>query len=241
MLGVGMALPYVLLSFFPAWLQALPRPGAWMETLKQALAFPLFLTAAWLVWTFGAQTGINGAALLLAALVLVGFAAWLVGRWPLARGGVKVATRGLALTSIAGAIALTAIGATQEASGETPAGAWAPYDTAEVAALVAAGEPVFIDYTATWCLSCQSNKQFVLHTERVEEAFAARGVHLFVADWTRRDDMITASLDNLGRSGVPVYALYPGGTAEPVLLPEILTTGIVMDALDDVSSTIASR
>ena len=207
-LGLGMALPYVLLSFFPAWLQALPRPGAWMETLKQALAFPLFLTAVWLVWTFGTQTGINGAAALLAALVLVGLAAWVVGRWPaaVARGSVRVATRAVAVVALAGAIALTVFGARQEAEAAGARGAWQPFDADEVAALVASGEPVFVDYTATWCLTCQSNKQFVLHTEAAEEAFRARGVHLFVADWTRRDAAITASLDALGRSGVPVYA-----------------------------------
>ncbi|OZC02181.1 protein-disulfide reductase DsbD family protein [Rubricoccus marinus] len=240
-LGLGMALPYVLLSFFPAWLQRLPRPGAWMETLKQALAFPLFLTAAWLVWTFGTQTGINGAALLLAALVLVGFAAWVWGRWAPASGSVRLTSRALVALSLAGALALTVFGARQEAQASGARGAWERYDTAEVAALVAAGEPVFVDYTATWCLSCQANKASTLHTERVQEAFRARGVHLFVADWTRRDDAITASLDALGRSGVPVYALYPGGGAEPVLLPEILTPGIVLDALDGVSSSVASR
>lgn len=241
-LGLGMALPYVLLSFFPAWLAKLPRPGAWMETLKQVLAFPLFLTAVWLVWTFGTQTGINGAAALLAALVLVGFAAWLVGRWPAARGGRLAVTRGIAVVALAGALALTVFGARQEASAATQtSGLWQIYDPAVVDSLVQAGEPVFIDYTATWCLTCQSNKQFVLRTDEIEDAFRARGVHLFVADWTLRDDAITASLDALGRSGVPVYAFYPGDGADPVLLPEILTDGIVLDALGAASPSTASR
>lgn len=243
-LGVGMALPYVLLSFFPAWLQRLPTPGPWMETLKQALAFPLFLTAVWLVWTFGAQTGINGAGALLAALVLVGLAAWVVGRWPgaTASGAARLATRGLAVLALGGAIALTVYGSQQTASaGTTASGAWAPFDPAEVQSLVAAGEPVFVDFTATWCLTCQANKASTLRTDAVERAFQDRGVHLFVADWTRRDDDITAALDALGRSGVPVYALYPGGGADPVLLPEVLTPGVVLDALDGVSSPLASR
>ncbi|MEM1057341.1 MAG: protein-disulfide reductase DsbD domain-containing protein [Bacteroidota bacterium] len=241
-LGLGMALPYLLLSFFPAWLKMLPKPGPWMETLKQFLAFPLFLTAVWLVWTFGAQTGINGASALLAALVLVGLAAWMLGRWPGATvsGATRLVTRGLAVLALGGALALTAFGARQEAVAASASGdLWAPYDPAEVETLVAAGEPVFVDYTATWCLTCQANKASTLRTEAVERAFADRGVHLFVADWTRRDDTITASLDALGRSGVPVYALYPGGSADPILLPELLTPGVVMDALDRI--TVASR
>ncbi|MEM6326940.1 MAG: protein-disulfide reductase DsbD domain-containing protein [Bacteroidota bacterium] len=243
MLGVGMALPYVLLSFMPAWLQRLPKPGPWMETLKQALAFPLFLTAVWLVWTFGAQTGINGAAALLAALVLVGLAAWVVGRWPGARvtGAMRFATRGLAIVALGGALALTVFGARQTASAASSDGTWAAWDRTEVDTLVVAGEPVFIDFTATWCLTCQANKGSTLRTEAVEQAFADRGVHLFVADWTRRDDDITAALDALGRSGVPVYALYPGNSADPILLPEILTPGVVLDALERVSGPVASR
>lgn len=236
MLGIGMALPYVLLSSFPAWLARLPRPGPWMEVLKQALAFPLFLTAVWLVWTFGTQTGINGAGALLAALVLVGLAAWVVGRWPgsSVSGATRAVTRGLAVLALGGALALTLFGSRQEAAAAAGDGTWAPYDRAKVESLVSSGEPVFIDFTATWCLTCQANKASSLHNETVERAFAERGVHLFVADWTRRDDDITAALDALGRSGVPVYSLYPGGGADPLLLPELLTPGIVLDALDRV-------
>ena len=240
-LGLGMALPYVLLSFFPAWLERLPRPGPWMETLKQALAFPMFLTAAWLVWTFGTQTGINGAGALLVGLVLLGVAAWVIGRWPVASGAVRVATRGIALAAVAGAVAVAAVGARQEAAaGAAEDDLWRAYSPEAVESLVAAGEPVFVDFTASWCATCQWNKGTVLRTDAIEAAFQERGVHLFVADWTRQDPEITATLESLDRAGVPVYALYPGGASRPVLLPEILSDGVVMDALDALSSPTAS-
>ena len=240
-LGLGMALPYVLLSFFPAWLERLPRPGPWMETLKQALAFPMFLTAAWLVWTFGTQTGVNGAGALLVGLVLLGLAAWLVGRWPVASGARRLVTRGLAVAAVAGAVAVAVFGTRQEAVAATgDDGLWRSYSPTEVDSLVAAGEPVFVDFTATWCATCQWNKGTVLRTDAVEQAFQDRGVHLFVADWTRQDPEITAALEALDRAGVPVYALYPGGTSEPVLLPEILSDGVVMDALEGIAPPTAS-
>ena len=236
-LGVGMALPYVVLSFKPAWLQRLPRPGPWMETLRQALAFPLFATAVWLVWVFGQQAGINGAGLLLLALVLVGLAAWAWGRAePRASAVTRRTAWAVALASALGAVALVAA-----ASGAGPAVAdaqaapsdgWVPFDPAAVDALVEAGEPVFIDFTAAWCLTCQVNKKTALSTRAVRDAFAVRGVTTVRADWTNRDPAITAALDRFGRAGVPLYVFYPGGGAEPVVLPEALTAQTVLDALD---------
>ncbi|MEM6335263.1 MAG: protein-disulfide reductase DsbD domain-containing protein [Bacteroidota bacterium] len=242
-LGIGMAMPYVALSFVPAWVRRLPRPGPWMETLKQALAFPMLLTAVWLVWTFGTQTGINGAALLLVALVLVGLAAWVVGRWhtPSASRRALAVTRTVALLALLGAVALTVAGAGQQAAPSGPStSVWAPYDRAHVEDLVAAGEPVFIDFTAAWCLTCQANKASTLRLEEVERAFTSKGVHLFSADWTSRDDEITRALADLGRSGVPVYALYTGTGPEPVLLPELLTPSIVRSALEAIPTPAAS-
>ena len=241
-LGVGMALPYVLLSVFPAWTERLPRPGPWMVTLRQALAFPLFATAVWLLWVFGLQVGIDGAALLLMALVLVGLAAWLVGHWPAARtsGRARVVTRGLALVAAAGAVALAVPAASQDAP-EVPLaeadGGWVPFTARAVDDLVARGEPVFIDFTAAWCLTCQVNKKTTLRTDAVEAAFEARGVTRMQADWTNRSPEITEALDAFGRIGVPFYVLYPGGDAEPVLLPEVLTPDLVLDALAGLSST----
>ncbi len=240
-LGVGMALPVVALSFWPGLSARLPRPGAWMETLKQALAFPLLLTAVWLVWVFGRQTGIDGAATLLAALVLVGLAAWVLGRWPSARVGARArwTTRTVAVALVLVAAAL--VGRVPAAAAETGgSGGWEPFDADRVAALVADGQPVFVDYTAAWCLTCQVNKRTTLRTDAVEAAFAQAGVVRVEADWTDRDPTIERSLASFGRSGVPLYVLYPGGGREPVLLPEVLTPDLVIDALDGVGTSVAA-
>jgi thiol:disulfide interchange protein DsbD len=232
-LGLGMALPYVLLSFFPAWISRLPRPGAWMETLKQALAFPLFATAIWLVWVFGKQTGVDGATMLLMASLLVGMAAWLVGRWPAARATPRArwVARGLALAALVAAGTLFAGSATRTADAAAAPEGWQAFEPAAIEALVAEGTPVFIDFTAAWCLTCQVNKKTTLQTPEVEAAFASAGVTRVRADWTNRDADITAFLDRFGRSGVPLYVYYAGDGAEPVLLPEVLTPQIVLDAL----------
>ncbi|MDX1418609.1 MAG: protein-disulfide reductase DsbD family protein [Rubricoccaceae bacterium] len=242
-LGLGMALPYVLLSLFPGWLQRLPRPGPWMETLKQVLAFPMFLTAVWLVWVFGQQTGLNGVALLLVAFTAVALAAWLVGRWD-AHGSTRrqrVVSRTAAALALAGAMLAVGAGVGQQAAAAPTAGSgdWAPFDPAAVERLVADGRPVFVDFTAAWCLSCQANKAVALSTDAVDAAFERKGVARFRADWTNRDPVITAALERFGRSGVPLYVLYPGGGGAPRILPEILTPGLVLDALDTVDGPVA--
>jgi len=243
-LGLGMALPYVLLASFPSWLDRLPRPGPWMASLKQALAFPLFATTVWLVWVFGQQTGVDGAAMLLFSILLASIAGWLVGRWDRTRITRRqhAFTRGLAAVAAGLALWTAIIGARFDivrdaAAAPTSAAAdvWRPYDPAAVESLVAAGRPVFVDFTAAWCLSCQVNKRVALHTAEVEDAFRRRGVATFRADWTSYDPAITAAIDALGRSGVPVYALYAGAGGPPVLLPELLTPAIVLEALEAVA------
>ena len=233
-LGVGMAVPYVTLAWFPAWRRVLPRPGAWMVQLKQLLAFPLYATVAWLVWVLGAQVGNDAVMRIGATLVLVAFALW---AWRMWRGGGRFAW---ATAAIIGAIvgmtiAWPLLGADRDrlaAAGNAVASAdgWEPYSAERVAELVAARRPVFIDFTAAWCVTCQVNKRLVLTDPDVRRAFARVDVALLRADWTRRDPAITRALTALGRSGVPVYVLYRKDGA-PMLLPEVLQRQALIDAI----------
>ena len=246
-LGIGMALPYVLLSFRPGWVHRLPRPGPWMVTLKQGLAFPLLATAVWLVWVFGLQAGLDAAAGLLLALVLVGLAAWAWGsrpRFQSRRSRTTARAFALAVGTAAVSLATVASGSMGDAgvrAAEAAPGEWQAWDADRVARLVDAGTPVFVDFTAAWCLTCQVNKKTVLSRDAVRQAFAARGVALMRADWTTEDPAITEALAGFGRSGVPLYVLYPGDGSEPVVLPEVLTTGLVTDALDRLAPPVASQ
>ena len=233
-LGLGMALPYVALAWFPAWRRVLPRPGAWMLRFKQLLAFPLYATVAWLAWVLGTQLDVDAMLRLAVALCALAFALW---AWHAARTGGGVAWKVAALAALAGAIVVAKPLATAEpgsvsnASASTSAGgeAWVAYSPAKLAELAAAG-PVFVDFTAAWCVTCQVNKRLVLTDPAVVAAFGQRRVTLVRADWTRRDPDITRALAALGRNGVPVYVLYRPGK-EALLLPEVLTTTIVHDAL----------
>jgi thiol:disulfide interchange protein/DsbC/DsbD-like thiol-disulfide interchange protein len=237
-LGLGMAAPYVLLSFWPALANRMPRPGRWMETFKQVLAFPMFAVAIWLVWVFGLQVGMGGAAGLLFGLLLLAVAAWLVGRWPatVATPRVRLVTRGLALVALILAVlaGANAVRLAQPLPSEDGAAAitWEPYSADVVASHRQAGRPVFVDFTAAWCISCQVNERVALETGSVREAFRDYGVITLKADWTRRDPAITEALASFGRAGVPLYVLYPADpSAEPRVLPELLTQKIVLDAL----------
>ncbi len=237
-LGVGMALPYAALALLPGWRHKLPRPGAWMLRLKQGLAFPMFATVVWLVWVLGLQAGVDGAAKLLLALVGLAFAVWLGGllRQRAAAGalGLGVAAATAAVLAWSWPAAVSPLQASASAQGDVAAsasaGTWQPYNEAAAQALVGQGRPVFIDFTAAWCVSCQVNKRLVLNTASTQADFSAAQVTLMRADWTLRDAEITAALAKLGRNGVPVYVLMRPGK-EPLLLPEILTGSLVRNAL----------
>jgi len=235
-LGLGMALPYLLASAWPAVARLLPRPGAWMAHFKTVMAFPMFATVVWLVWVLGMQVGVDGVAALLGLLVTLAFGAWALGSpalGPKARAGFGGAAALLLAAALVWALpALRQDAAAQPAAGEAATHDWQAWSPERVAQAQAAGRPVFVDFTAAWCVTCQFNKRTTLATADVKQAFADKKVLLLRADWTRRDAAISAELSRLGRSGVPVYALYTPGAAGPQLLSEILSVAEVRGALN---------
>jgi thiol:disulfide interchange protein DsbD len=236
-LGLGMALPYLAAAAWPALARALPRPGVWMLHFKQAMAFPMFATVVWLVWVLGQQAGIDGAAALLALLVALGFAAWALGAPGLGTwgrrgfGAVSVAVLAAALAWALPSLQQPAVAQGAAAPSVEAASAWQPWSAERVAQANAQGRTVFVDFTAAWCVTCQYNKRTTLSDPQVMEDFRARNVLLLRADWTLRDAAISAELARLGRSGVPVYALYVPASAGPRLLGEILSVAEVRAAL----------
>ncbi len=236
-LALGLAAPYLLLSFNPAWTRLLPRPGAWMEVLKQATAVPIFATVIWLVWLFAQSAGVNALLGLLGGFLLLAIAGWVLGRWP-AKGiasaiAVVVGLLAVALPIYAsqkyGSVPDTV---TNKTAAQGPS-AWEPFSPQLVEEYRAKGKPVFVDFTASWCLSCQVNERVVLDRDDVQKRLRDSGIALVRADWTRHDEVIAQTLAGLGRSGVPTYVLYSGTPGEaPQILPEVLTTEIIFDALD---------
>ena len=219
-IGIGMALPYLAASAVPGVARLLPRPGAWMVTFKQLMAFPMFATVAWLIWVLGQQSGIDGAGALLALLVLLALAVWSLSLRGTARRAI--ATFSIALS----AFAVWAIGPNivkpVAAPAALAAARWQDWQPGRVEQLTAQGQSVFVDFTAAWCVTCQYNKKTTLTDAGILAAMDAKNVALLRADWTRRDPEVTKALAVLGRSGVPVYVFYKSGRA-PVVLSEILS------------------
>ena len=238
MLGLGLALPYLAVSLTPGLLERLPKPGPWMERLRGVLAFPMYGAAAWLVWVFARQTGGEALGLLLIAALLSGFALWLFGVLQADRaGGGRGLWSGLfaVLALIGAAAALTlAMRMPPEAPGEASEGAALPsqpWTPQAVSTALAEGRPVLVNFTADWCVTCKINERTALSSPRLAEAMRKANAVYLVGDWTRRDDAITRELERHGRSGVPLYLLYRPGKAEPQVLPQLLTGGVVMEAL----------
>lgn len=235
-LALGLAAPYTILTMQPAWTRVLPRPGAWMEILRQAVSVPIFATVIWLTWVLANAYGAASLAALLASFLLIAVAGWFLGRWPARRWSTSVA--GIVLLGVV-AICILAPKELAQSRFESQdklglagaSGRWEPWSAEGVARYQSQGRPVFVDFTASWCLSCQVNERMALGKPEVQKAFAGAQVALLRADWTQHDDAITETLAKLGRSGVPVYALYVPGESSPRLLPEVLTPGIVTDAL----------
>jgi thiol:disulfide interchange protein len=232
-LALGFAAPFTILAFAPALLRRLPRPGPWMDGLKHLLAFPMYGAAGWLAWVLAQQSESLGLAKLLAAALAAAFGAWLFGLWQRRRmqgkaGPWQWALGGLAGLAFLGAVALGAGTAAPPAALTSE-----PWSEARVAALQAEGRPVLVNFTAAWCVTCQVNDKIALETNGTAQAFKAANAAYLVGDWTNRDPRIEAALAQQGRAGVPLYLVYPAKGGAPKVLPQILTEGIVVQALKE--------
>lgn len=223
-LGLGMALPLTLLSSMPQLARLLPKSGAWMVRLKQFFAFPLALTAIWLLWVLGNQAGTLAMAVILLGCMLLAFAYWC------ARGGWF--SRTIAALSLLLAIGLL-FSSYLQTVGKQTLSTYTPYSQQALAQLRGEGKPVFIDLTADWCITCLANEKTTLHTRDIQQAFADAGIVYMVGDWTNYDEEITALLTHYQRSGIPLYLLFPAqANASPQILPQLLTKRIVLDAIN---------
>jgi DsbC/DsbD-like thiol-disulfide interchange protein/cytochrome c biogenesis protein CcdA len=235
-LGLGLASPFLLIAFIPALANHLPKPGHWMQTLKQFLAFPLYLSVVWLLWVLNHQTGADVLAWVLVGLVLLAFAAWL---WQLASVSRKALLwRLAALVSLLAALFLlpgAGIPANQSPRDTVPTASTSttvPYSKSVLADAVASGRPVFVNIGADWCITCKVNERLALQTEAVQNAFARHNVLYMVGDWTNGDPTLTRVLRSFNRPGVPLYLLYLPGRDAPLVLPQLLTPDLVIDALE---------
>jgi thiol:disulfide interchange protein DsbD len=241
-LGVGLSLPYLLLSFAPWMRRALPKPGAWMDTLKQVFAFPMYASAAWLLWVLAQQTSSLGLGAALAGAILISLAAWAYQKSKFSGLGGRVTAIVTAIAAVLLAVLLplrvagVVAASTGSAAASTPAAdAWQPYDAARVAEINAAGRPLLVNFTASWCLTCLVNERNAFADSAVQGVFREKGVTLMKGDWTNRDPAITKALSSFGRAGVPLYVVYNAkpGSSEPLVLPQLLTANIVHDAFAD--------
>jgi thiol:disulfide interchange protein DsbD len=232
-----MAAPFVLLSFTPALAKVIPKPGKWMATFRQVLAFPMFATMLWLLWVVAGQAGSDGALIVIAGAILLGFGIWLATKIGKGVLGKIVAGVVILLAFVAPSIATAAIRAPAGGNASLAAEAGAePWSEARVAELRSEGRVIFVDFTARWCVTCQVNKRIAIDSDKARMAFADHNVALLVADWTNQDSVIAKALAEHGRAGVPLYLVYPASGGEPVVLPQILTPGLVAKAVTDAAA-----
>lgn len=236
-LGLGMALPFLLLSYSPKLAALLPKPGAWMETLKQFLAFPLYITAVWLLWVLGRQTSVDAAAVVILGAIAISFAIWLIQHKP-KNNAVKMFVYSLTIVSVAAGFGL-AVKAKEFGKSEL----WQPYSAELVAELRNSGHPVFLNLTAAWCITCHANERVALNREAVKDAANELNVSMVKGDWTNEDPRITALMHEYRRSGVPLYLMFPADSSLPAeVLPQFLTQATVLEAMQKAAnSSIALR
>ena len=235
-LAIGLSFPYLILSFYPSWIKRLPRPGAWMNFWKELLAFPLFATVVWLLWVFGTQTNIDSLIKMLFAIFFIALMAWV---WKKGLNPIHSLTQKalasfliLGLLTISGKLAISAAKITPMSATDLK---WETYSNDRLKELVAEGKSVYVDFTAKWCLQCQVNKKLVFQSSQsnaVIKAFKKNNVVPMLADWTQKDPEITQALENLGRVGVPLNAIYSSKLKEPLILPSILSAETVIEAVE---------
>ena len=229
-IGFGMALPYLLLALNPKWLRYLPKPGGWMLRLKQCMGFLLVGTLLWLIWILGQMRGVDAVVQLGAILLVIAILAWIKGSF-----WTPVSTGRSRLLAIAAMVIVLLLAAGSYGFVTKPSQMiWRPFSKSTLDEALAAGKPVFVDFTADWCITCKTNERFAIDTPQVRQEFLKRNVVALKADWTKGDPEITQILKKFGRAGVPMYLVYPSGPkdAQPVLLPELITSQTVLDALN---------
>jgi thiol:disulfide interchange protein DsbD len=232
--AAGMALPYLLLTAQPGWMKFLPRPGMWMERLKQFMAFPLFATLLWIFSILGGQRGLDGIIAFAGFLLCLGLACWVYGAFcgPVGRHRF-LALCIIATLCVGGGWHFLGQKFAHAGKADTTGMDWVPFTEARLQAELAAGRSVFLDFTADWCITCKFNERTAIDTALVRALFASKKVVPMKADWTNANPEITAALKSFGRVGVPFYVIYPSGNgSKPVVLPELLTESILADALN---------